>query len=82
MLKSDRFFFEDLQHTSMQNGDIFEAMEAPALAVDNGLYLLITRVVKLWSTRSRPVCTEKYFFSIYCNPLQHPSSEITYVTLD
>ena len=41
--------------------------EAPAMARDNFLYLMMTRVERLWSTRLGRTCMTKSSCFIYCN---------------
>ena len=45
---------KDHKHGLIQDGEIFEAREASAMAGDNGLYLLMIR------TEGGPTCTTNY----------------------
>ena len=52
----------------IQNGEASEMREALVMAGDDGIYLLMTYVVTLWSTRPWPTYTENCYCLIYCNP--------------
>ena len=48
-------------------GKVSEMGEAPAMVGDNGLYLLMTRVLRSWSMGPGPTCTTNCCCPIYCN---------------
>ena len=66
--KAEIIFLKNLHLGPLQNGEISEMREAPMLLGDNGLYLLVTRVIRLWSKWSWPACTTRFYCLIYCNP--------------
>ena len=59
---------------SIQNGEVAEARKALVMVGDNGLYLLMTRVMRLWSTRPG--------LNLLLAPLQCPSWGPVCVALD
>ena len=52
------------------------------MAMDNGLYLLMIRVVKSWFTRPGPTCMTNCSCPIYCNPSPMSYSEPTCIVID
>ena len=71
---------KNLQHRSIQNGEVSEAREAPAMVGDNGFYLLMTSVLR--SMGPGPMCTTNCYCPVQCNPFVCPSREPICVSLD
>ena len=61
---------KDLNNGPIQDGEISKVREAPMVLGDNGLYLLMSRLMDSLSRRSGPTYTMNYDYPIYFSPVR------------